>query len=85
MRHLAAWGFAHRVFMCIWEKDFCTARWELFCLFLCREVCRLLVGYGVDRRGYIRLMMYAGVLMIALGIVLYSAEKHMIQKITACL
>ena len=49
------------------------------------QVLSPFAGYGVDGRGYIRLMVYAGVLMIALGIVLYSAEKHMIQKITACL
>lgn len=48
------------------------------------QVLSPFAGYGVDGRGYIRLMVYAGVLMIALGIVLYSAEKHMIQKITAC-
>lgn len=49
------------------------------------QVLSPFAGYGVDGRGYIRLMVYAGVLMIALGIVLYSAEKHIIQKITACL
>ena len=45
------------------------------------EVLYPFAGGSADLKKYVRLMTYSGVLMVALGVILFSAEKYIMQSL----